>query len=897
MARSPVDRQADRGAAIGPESRRPTASLPLRWSRRRLRGAKGLAIQRTVPKDRIELLGWGPARGLTRNEVAARRAQFGPNHVLERAEPAWKVLARETARDPMLWFLVATAGLYAALGEQTEAWTLFASAIPLVAMDALLHRRTQASIEGLRSRLLARVRVLRDGRAETIASSELVPGDLVVVATGEHFPADGLVVAGDGLQVDESVLTGESYPVRKRPFVALPAPSIDAIHWAQAGTRLLTGEAKVRVLLTGGDTLYGEIVRSSRASGESRTPLQRSVARLVLGLVAVAAVLCVVLAGIRLSQGFGWIDAALSALTLAVAALPEEFPVVLAVFFGVGAHRLAHRKALVRRAASVENIGRVTCICSDKTGTITRGELNLAHLEPAESSSEDRLAQMAAYASRSESGDPLDEAILRACVARALDPKPPAVVATFPFTEDRRRETVVLARPDGTRQAAIKGAPELLLSLAALDDAARAAWAERVAELARGGHKVIACASSEMSAGELGASAGASAGTNGGAAAAIVEPDRGLVFEGLLAFEDPVREGVADAIAQCREAGIHVVMVTGDHRGTASAVAREIGLGGAEPRIVTGAELEARLASVDAPRLTEIDLVVRALPAQKLALVRALQAAGEHVAVTGDGVNDVPALQAADVGIAMSERASRSAREASAIVLLDDCFATIVAAIAEGRQLFSNLRRSFRYLLTIHIPLMLTAALVPLAGYPLLFLPIHIVWLELVIHPSALLAFQDLPAPGRLAGTAGHHGAGVLSRREGISAALVGLALTALVSYGFIQGLGTGSTVEHGRAMAITALCVASAGSVAGLSGLRTRASRWIVAATLLLSTALIEIPFLASRLHVTPLHRGDWALALAGGLVAWLPIGFELVFERRARRGIIGLRRAEDVA
>jgi len=830
-----------------------------------IRRDRGHEIRRTVPNDRAPLLYWPADRGLGADQARERLALFGPNDILESPAPAWRELTRETARDPMLWFLVATGAVYALVGELAESLTLLASIVPLVAMDAVLHRRTQASTRGLRSRLASHAVVVRDGVTLEIPVEGVVPGDLALVRAGSPFPADGVVVAGVELQADESALTGEAYPVRKRLFDASGAfdasdgraRAVDTEHWGLAGTRLLTGTATLRVLHTGGETLYGEIVRSARSGGRAPTPLQHAVGGLVRVLLAASAVLCVVLAAVRLRQGFGWVDALLSAVTLAVAALPEEFPVVFVMFLGVGVYRLARRKALVRRSVSVENIGRVTCICSDKTGTITLGELQLAHLLPAQGSTESRLIELSALASRRESGDPLDEAILRACAERSVRVRSAEIAATFPFTEDRRRETSIVRAEGLGLLAATKGAPELVLSLCALEARERAAWEERAVELAAAGHKLIACASRELS----------EAAWPGG------EPDRGLRFEGLLAFEDPVRDGVADAIAQCREAGIRVVMVTGDHRATATAVAREIGLGGGEPSTIAGDALDALLRGKDLEWLAQLELVARALPAQKLALVRALQAAGEIVAVTGDGVNDVPALQVADVGIAMGERATRSAREVAAIVLLDDCFSTIVAAIAEGRQLFRNLQLSFRYLLMIHIPLVVTAALIPLAGYPLLYLPIHIVWLELVIHPSALLAFQDLPAPGRLANSRMRTGPGFFSRREWAGIALVGTLLTALVSFGYDWSLGARLDVEHGRAMALVVLCVASAGVTAALSGLRTRAARWIAAGTLALSAALVQIAPVAARLHIRPLHLDEWGIAAAGGVLACLPL------------------------
>ena len=290
----------------------------------------------------------------------------------------------------MLWFLVGTGALYALIGQLAESLTLLASILPLIAMDAVLHRRTQASTQGLRSRLASRALVVRDGATLEIPVEGVVPGDLAVIRAGSPFPADGIVIAGDELQADESALSGEAYPVRKRPFDDAEtldssdgrARAVDTEHWGHAGTRLLTGTATLRVLLTGGETLYGEIVRSARSGTRAPTPLQRAVGSLVRVLLAAAAVLCVILAAVRLRQGFGWVDALVSAVTLAVAALPEEFPVVFVMFLGVGVYRLARRKALVRRSVSVENIGRVTCICSDKTGTITLGELR-AHARAA----------------------------------------------------------------------------------------------------------------------------------------------------------------------------------------------------------------------------------------------------------------------------------------------------------------------------------------------------------------------------------------------------------------------------------------------------------------------------------------------------------------------------------
>jgi Ca2+-transporting ATPase len=341
-------------------------------------------VRHLFPTDRIAGL-LDAERGLTAEEVEERR-RYGGNDILGDRGSGWGDIARDTARDPMVWFLAATALLFAWLGDYAEASVLGLALLPVAGMDAYLHRRTQATTEGLAGRLATEARVLRDGEAKYLPSVELVPGDLVIVGEGGAFPADGVLVAGANLQADESALTGEAMPVRKRPFKGTFAEgetSLDNEYWGAAGTRLLTGEARLRVVLTGGETLYGEIVRFAREGQQERTPLQNAIGALVAGLVVIAVLVCVALAATRYYQGFGLLDAFLSAVTLAVAALPEEFPVAFSFFLGVGVYRLARRQALVRRSVVVENIGRVTCICSDKTGTITEGKVTLAHSLPA----------------------------------------------------------------------------------------------------------------------------------------------------------------------------------------------------------------------------------------------------------------------------------------------------------------------------------------------------------------------------------------------------------------------------------------------------------------------------------------------------------------------------------
>ena len=828
-------------------------------------------IRRPVPLARLHDL-LTTARGLTAEEVTERRQRYGINDIAETPPGRWWHLARDTLNDPMIWFLAGVSALYAIVGEVKESVILLAAIVPLVGMDAYLHRRTQASTEGLKSRLAERATVVRDGASVEVLALELVPGDLALVSAAEAFPADGVIVGGVELQADESSLTGEAYAVTKRPLSGPPAdgeePPVDAWHWGFAGTRLLTGRATLRVAFTGGETLYGEIVRSVVRGTHGRTPLQGAIQHLVSVLLVAAGLICMILAVVRMIQGHGWLDALLSAVTLAAAAIPEEFPVVFTFFLGVGVYRLAKRQALVRRAVAVENIGRITTICSDKTGTITEGRLRLTHLVATEHMSDAELLSLAALAARRDSGDPMDEAILQNAAAAGVVKADHETLARFPFTEGRKRETAIVRKVGDGLVVVTKGAAETVLAMSAPTDAEREKWHERIARLAEEGHKVVACAARPLDDGT---------GTGD-------EPEHGYRVAGLLAFEDPVREGVVEAIAACRDAGIHVILVTGDHPLTARAVAREIGLGGDTPRVLTGDAMAALVARGEGRILHEVDVIARAAPAQKLTLVRALQETGEIVAVTGDGVNDVPALQAADIGVAMGERGTRSAREVAAIVLLDDNFRTIVGAVAEGRQLFQNLRLTFQYLLMLHIPFVVSALVVPLLGYPLLYLPVHIVWVEMILHPTALLGFQEVPTTGSLQPARPGGVTRFFSRREWTLIALVGGLIALVVISGYVWNVEERGNAEHGRAMAMATLALASAALATALSGLRTRTARLIAAATTASAIAVIQAPLLAGMLHLEPLHLADWGVAIAGSLLAAaLPLVFARVAQTRS--------------
>lgn len=789
--------------------------------------------------------------GLIEAEVERQRSRFGLNEIVDRVGNFWIELFIETCKDPMIWFLFGIGIIFILVGEKQEAIILLLAILPLLFMDAFLHWRTQASTATLKGQLTSEAIVIRSGKQIMIRSHDIVPGDIVVLSTQQQYlPADGVWEFCEGVQVDESMLTGESFPIVKQSLgfnvvgaIEKGETFINSDNFGFAGTRLLTGQGRLRVLYTGRNTAYGEIVQSVSSVTHGRTPLQIAISKLERVLIYTAAGFCLILAGIRYYQGHGWLDALLSAATLAVAAIPEEFPVVFTFFLGVGVYRLAKRHALVQRAVSVENIGRINQICTDKTGTITVGQLKLTHVDCASDTNNIEVINCAISASDSAGSDPVDMAIYE--YAKALSLNAPHRTHVFPFTEDRKRESAFIST-DKKTICYTKGSPEVILSKSIVSETERNFWISKIKNWAIEGHKVLACAWQDVSDEDI---------------KNLREPESGFHFSGLLAFEDPPRPEVREAMVYCQQNNIHVLMVTGDHPETALAIAKDVGLGGEHPVVISAEEFsekfEEDFLNKDSTFLRKLDVVARCNPLQKFRVVKALRKLGNLVAVTGDGVNDVPALKAADIGIAMGIRGTKSAKEVSSIVLADDNFRTIINAIMEGRQLYFNLKMSFEYLLLFHIPFVITAAVIPLMGYPLLYLPAHIVWLELIIHPSALFAFQQR-ATNKI-GSSAQREVSFFSKREIIQIFLAGLIVSIVLVFIYITGLREELEVGYARAKVLAFLSLWSAGLVLILTKGKSFAAKVTLVVTILFAIFLIQVPIISQSLHLTTLGIQDW--------------------------------------
>ncbi|MFD1189913.1 cation-translocating P-type ATPase [Phenylobacterium conjunctum] len=804
------------------------------------------------------------AQGLSAAEAARRLSEVGPNAAPARRGRGLARIIAETLREPMFLLLLAAAGLYLLLGDWREGIFLCLGATAALGLVISQEARSERALAALRDLSQPTARVLRDGEVQRIPAREIVPGDLVLIAEGERIPADGRLVSNDVLGVDESILTGESALVDKRRAEPGDAPAGEtAPDQLFAGTMTLRGQGLARVTRTGAATSLGQIDASLAGLAEEPTPLQRTAGRLVgwLGVMALAFCALVALA-YGLVRG-AWIDGGLAGLTVAIALVPEEFPMVLAVFLALGARRLARRRVLVRRNAAIEALGGATVLCVDKTGTLTENRMRVARLWPEASANE--LWAIGRLASAPRPSDPMDRALQEGAKPSgraALDPEPSRV---WPLTAERMAVIQAWRQADGVLLAA-KGAPEAIIALCRLPAAEAEQVMEEVRALAQAGLRVLGACVREAQADEA--------------------PDAAAFrFTGLIGFEDPLRADAPAAIAEARAAGVQVMMITGDHPSTALAVARAAGLE-VEAGVLLGAELAQLDASALAARLATVRVFARVAPEQKLALVQALKARGEVVVMTGDGVNDAPALEAAHIGVAMGRRGSDVAREAADLVLLDDSFASIVGGVRLGRRIFANLRRALTYVTAIHVPVAGLAIAPVLLGLPPLLYPMHVMLLELAIDPICALVFEGEPS-GR---NAMRHpprkreealfGAAELRR-----AMVQGLGVLAAVLAVYLIGLQQASELQaRGAAflaLALSNLVLALADAASGGGRLfgRHRWIFWAISAALAVILSLVMyVPALAQLFRIAPPPAALLGMALAAAVVGG---GWPLVVRR----------------
>ena len=804
-------------------------------------------------------------QGLSSDEAARRLAADGPNLLPGGQPKPLSKIVLGVLTEPMFLMLLVAGALYIALGDRAEAAFLLSFVVVVIGITLAQERRTQRALEALRELSAPRALVLRDGQPQRIAGREVVRGDVLVLHEGDRVAADALLCEG-ALVVDESLLTGESATVAKRaspqPDAPLEPPGQGDGSSVYAGTVVTGGRGLAVVRETASATAVGRIGQALAGTVEPPSGLQRASRRLIRRLTVAGLVLAAALVLVNwLWNGRPLLESLLSGIALAMAILPEEIPVIMTVFLALGAWRIASREVLTRRVAAVEALGAITVLAVDKTGTITQNRMAVAELAVdgagfrAEGATKlpeafHGLAEFAMLATPADPFDPMEQAIHafgQRWLAGTEHVHADADPATcYELSPEIVAMTRVYPQADPSRfLLATKGAPEAVVDLCHLPDEARAGVREQVAAMARRGLRVLGVARGEWA---------------GGPPWPASQHDFRFVFLGLVAFADPPRPEVPAAIAECRAAGVRVLMLTGDHPETAAAIARQVGLS-ERPEVLTGPQLAAMDDQALRERLRELDVCARLQPEHKLRLVRLLQADGEVVAMTGDGVNDAPALKAADVGIAMGLRGTDVAREAAALVLLDDRFASIVAALRQGRRIHDNMSRAIRFVFAVHLPIVALALVPALLGAPVLLLPVHIVLLELLIDPACSLVFEAEPQaqdlmtrPPRPVGAspfdAGNLGIGLV---QGAGLAVVLLAGGMLLGATGADPSAVRLAVFAALVASLFALIVAGRGlrdPLAQASGEANRWLAWLLAAIVALLASVTFVPWLRELLR-----------------------------------------------
>jgi P-type Ca2+ transporter type 2C len=824
--------------------------------------------------------------GLSEEKAAQRLQEEGYNELPGARRRGFLKIAGEVVREPMLLLLLGAAVIYFVLGDLKEGLLLVGSVGVVLGITLYQEIKAERSLEALRNLSSPRAMVLRGGERKRIPGRDVVRGDVVFLSEGDRVPADAWVLSCTHLYIDEALLTGESLPVRKIAASQPPEkvrPGGEDLAFVYSGTLVVQGSGTAKVLATGSSTEMGRIGKALQILPLERTYLQKEVGRLVRIFGSAALLLCTFLVVFYgLSRG-SFLEGSLVGITMAMSMIPEEFPVVLTIFLALGAWRISKQGVLTRRIPAVETLGATTVLCVDKTGTLTQNRMVLSRLSaegevldlsagaPQDLSKAFRqVLEIGILASQHPPFDPMERALYEMETILKQDGTAAAakreLLRQYPLSQDLLALTQVWKYSEQEDLlVAAKGAPEAIVQLCHLPDSKKQKVFEEVQSMAQSGLRILGVARARYGKGEL--------------------PDQQQDFEfewlGLLGFSDPIRPTVTAAIQECRQAGIRVIMITGDYPGTAQNIARQIGLHPVE-EVITGSELEQLEDAELRRRIQSANIFARVLPEQKLRIVEVLKAHGEVVAMTGDGVNDAPALKAAHIGIAMGERGTDVAREAAALVLVDDDFSSIVAAVRMGRRIFDNLKKAMVFIAAIHIPIAGLALLPVLLKWPLIFFPVHIVFLELIIDPSCSIIFEMEPAEhGLMQRLPRDPREPLFGKRSGIWSIIQGLSafLIALAFYGIILNYGAGEA--EARAMAFSTLILIVLGIIftdrSSSSGiwetlrLPNPAWWWISGGTLLLLALVLYTPFLYRTFGFSHLHLPDIAWCMGAGLIATL--------------------------
>ncbi len=838
--------------------------------------------------------------GLTSKEVAEKQARDGYNELQGSKSRSLFAILFGVVKEPMFILLVACGTLYMILGDIQEGIMLLGFVFVVMGIEFYQERKSEKALDALKDLASPRALVIRDGEEVRLAGRDVVCGDIIVLQEGDRVPADATVLKCVSLLVDESLLTGESVPVRKHEYQNEPAdtqPGGDDLPFVYSGSMVVQGNGLARVTSIGMNTQIGKIGRALEQVKETPTRLKKEIGKLVKVFTFTGLVLCASVIVVYFFTRGDLLQGFLAGITLAMAMLPEEFPVVLSIFMAIGAWRISRKNVLTRKPSAIETLGSATVLCTDKTGTLTQNKMVVTQLynrlsfwkagRGADFPEEYHdIIEYGILSSQTNPFDPMEKAINQLGTEYLSHTEHLhsnwEMVKEYPLSRQLLAMSRVFEdREDNRRVIAAKGAPEAIFDLCHLSDREIEGYAAATQQMAAAGLRVLGVAKSHLT----------------GNALPMIQHDFDFEFVGLIGLSDPIRPQVSLAVSECHKAGIRVIMITGDYPVTAQNIAREIGLTYADA-CITGAELAAMSEDELCERIRTTDVFARVIPEQKLKIVNALQRNGEVVAMTGDGVNDAPALKAANIGIAMGEKGTDVAREASDLVLMDDNFGYIVGAVKMGRRIFDNLQKALGYIFAIHVPIA-GLSLIPVlfADFPLILWPIHVVFMELIIDPACSVIFEAEEAEK-----------GVMSRPPrradqpffGPGKLFVGcfqgfwvLAFTLAV---YFVTLKLGYPTTEVRAMTFVTLITANiftiltnrSWSESIVTILRTSnpTVKWVAGGAVLFILLALTVPFLQGLFQFSPISIWEVLAAVAVGIatISWFEL-YKFIGRKRATR------------
>lgn len=839
----------------------------------------------------------GEIAGLTGDEVSERLKRDGYNELPASKKRSIFTIALDVAREPMFLLLVACGVIYLMSGEIEEALMLLFFVFVVMGITFYQERKTERALEALRDLTSPRALVIRNGEEERIAGRDVVRDDILVLNEGDRVPADAVLLSCGNLKVDESLLTGESVPVRKMVVegrTEMGHPGGDDLPFVYSGTLVVQGRGVARVLATGIRTEMGKIGRVLQSLETEETHLQKETNQMVRRLAILGLSLCVLVVIVYGLTRTDWKRGLLAGITLAMATLPEEFPVVLTIFLALGAWRMSQEHILTRRVPAIEALGSATVLCVDKTGTLTLNRMTVSRIFAAPlprlwsagekghffdvsghgkrplPESFHELVEFSILGSQRDPFDPMEKAIKQLgerFLARTEHIHHDwTLVHEYPLSGELLALSHVWRSPDGVDYViAAKGAPEAIADLCHFDEKQWEELNRNITIMSDEGLRVLGVAKARFREPAL---------PNG-------QHDFTFTFLGLVGLADPVRPTVSDAVRECHSAGIRVIMITGDYPGTAKNIARQIGMTTWE-KTITGPDMELMTDEELRERIRKVNIFARVVPEQKLRIVNALKANGEIVAMTGDGVNDAPALKAANIGIAMGGRGADVARESASLVLLEDDFSSIVRAVRMGRRIFDNIKKAITYIFAIHVPIAGMSLIPVIFRLPLVLLPVHIVFLELIIDPACSIVFEAEPAEDKLMERPPRKPTERLFGKKVIAiGALQGLSVLLMVLLVYVISLYRAQNELEARALTFTTLIIANLGLILTnrswsrtiLKMLRSPndALWWVVGGAVVFLAIVLYVPFLRNLFRFDLMHATDILICVGAGLMSIL--------------------------